>query len=31
MLTVQEVAALLSVTPQCVKIWNRHGVIRGHA
>ena len=31
MLTVQEMAAQLSVTPQCVKIWNRHGVIRGHA
>ena len=31
MLTVQEMAAILSITPQCVKIWNRHGVIRGHA
>ena len=31
MLTVQEMAAQLGVTPQCVKIWNRHGVIRGHA
>ncbi len=31
MLTLQEMAALLGVTPDCVKIWNRHGVIRGHA
>ena len=30
MLTVKEMAALLGITPQWVKIWNRHGLIRGH-
>ena len=31
MLTVQEMASLLGITPQWVKIWNHHGLIRGHA
>jgi hypothetical protein len=31
MLTVQEMASLLGTTVQWVKIWNRHGLIRGHA
>jgi hypothetical protein len=31
MLTVKEMAALLGLTPQWVKIWNRHGLICGHA
>jgi len=31
MLTVKEMAALLGITPQWVKIWNRHGLICGHA
>jgi hypothetical protein len=31
MLTVDEMAALLGITPQRVKIWNRHGLLRGHA
>jgi DNA invertase Pin-like site-specific DNA recombinase len=31
MLTVDEMAALLGINPQRVKIWNRHGLIRGHA
>jgi len=31
MLTVQEMATLLGVTPAAVKIWNRHGVLHGHA
>ena len=31
MLTVQEMASLLGIIPQWVKIWNRHGLIRGHA
>jgi hypothetical protein len=31
MLTVAEMAAVLDVGPQRVKIWNRHGLIRGHA
>ena len=31
MLTVQEMASLLGITPQWVKIWNRHGLIHGHA
>jgi hypothetical protein len=30
MLTVKEMAALLGITPQWVKIWNRYGLIRGH-
>jgi DNA invertase Pin-like site-specific DNA recombinase len=31
MLTVEEMAAVLGIGPQRVKIWNRHGLIRGHA
>jgi hypothetical protein len=31
MLTVEEMAAILDIHPQRVKIWNRHGLIRGHA
>ena len=31
MLTVKEMAALLGVTPQWVKIWHRHGLVCGHA
>jgi len=31
MLTVDEMAAILGITPQRVKIWNRHGLLRGHA
>ena len=31
MLTVDEMAAVLGITPQWVKIWNRHGLLRGHA
>ena len=31
MLTVDEMAAMLGITTQCVKIWNRHGLLRGHA
>ena len=31
MLTVDEMAAILEITPQSVKIWNRHGLLRGHA
>jgi DNA invertase Pin-like site-specific DNA recombinase len=31
MLTVEEMANLLGLNPQRVKIWNRHGLIRGHA
>ena len=30
MLTVQEMATALRVTPDCVKIWNRHGLLDGH-
>jgi hypothetical protein len=30
MLTLQEMATVLSVTPDCVKIWNRHGLLHGH-
>ena len=30
MLTVDEMAAMLGITPQWVKIWNRHGLLRGH-
>lgn len=30
MLTVQEMAAMLGITPQWVKIWNRHGLLHGH-
>jgi hypothetical protein len=31
MLTVEEMAHVLGIHPQRVKIWNRHGLIRGHA
>lgn len=30
MLTVQEMAAVLGVTPDCIKIWNRNGLLHGH-
>ena len=29
-MTVNEMAVLLGITPQWVKIWNRHGLLRGH-
>ena len=28
---MDEMAAMLGITTQCVKIWNRHGLLRGHA
>lgn len=31
MLTVGEIAAILDIHPQRVKVWNRQGLIRGHA
>jgi len=31
MLTVEEIAEVLGIHPQRVKIWNRQGLIRGHA
>jgi len=31
MLTVDEMAAMLGITPQWIKIWHRHGLLRGHA
>lgn len=31
MLTVEEMAKVLEINPQRVKIWNRHGLIRSHA
>jgi len=31
MLTVEEMAQVLGINPQTVKVWNRHGLIRGHA
>jgi DNA invertase Pin-like site-specific DNA recombinase len=31
MLTVEEMAKVLEINPQRVKVWNRHGLIRGHA
>jgi hypothetical protein len=31
MLTVEEMAQVLGIHPQRVKIWNRHGLIHGHA
>ena len=31
MLTIEEMAGLLGICPQSVKIWNRCGLIRGHA
>ena len=30
MLTLDEMAAVLGITPPWVKIWNRHGLVRGH-
>ena len=31
MLTLHEMSALLGITPQRVRIWHRHGILRGHA
>ena len=31
MLTLREVATLLGITPQCVRIWHRHGILRAYA
>jgi hypothetical protein len=31
MLTVKEMAVVLGISPQSVKIWNRHGLLRSHA
>jgi DNA invertase Pin-like site-specific DNA recombinase len=31
MLTVEEMAQVLGINPQTVKVWNRHGLICGHA
>jgi hypothetical protein len=31
MLTADEMAVMLGITPQWVKIWHRHGLLRGHA
>lgn len=31
LLTVDEIAQVLGVNPHTVKIWNRHGLVRGHA
>jgi hypothetical protein len=31
MLMVEEMAQVLGIHPQRVKIWHRHGLIRGHA
>jgi hypothetical protein len=31
MLTVEEMAVVLGISPQSVKIWNRHGLLRSHA
>ena len=31
MLTLREMAALLGITPQQVRIWHRHGILRAHA
>ena len=31
LLTVKEMAVELGITPQWVRIWNRHGLLRGHA
>ena len=30
MLTIEEMAGLLGICPQSVKVWNRCGLIRGH-
>ena len=31
MLTLHEMATLLQITPQWVRIWYRNGILRGHA
>ena len=31
MLTVEEMAQVLGINPQTVKVWSRHGLIHGHA
>lgn len=31
MLTGDQMAAVLGVSPTCVRIWHRHGLLRGHA
>lgn len=31
MLAVEEMAQVLGINPQTVKIWNKHGLVRGHA
>jgi hypothetical protein len=31
MLTVKEIAEVLGVHPQSITVWNRHGLLRGHA
>ncbi len=31
MLTLEEIAKILGVHPQQARVWNRHGLIRGHA
>jgi DNA invertase Pin-like site-specific DNA recombinase len=31
MLTLTEMSNVLGISPQCVKTWNRHGLILGHA
>ena len=31
MLTVKEIAEVLGVHPQRITVWNRHGLLRGHA
>jgi DNA invertase Pin-like site-specific DNA recombinase len=31
MLTLREMATLLGITPQWVRIWHRHGILRAHA
>jgi DNA invertase Pin-like site-specific DNA recombinase len=31
MLTMEEMVKVLGITPKCVRMWNRHGLIRGHA
>jgi DNA-binding transcriptional regulator YiaG len=31
MLTIEEMAELLGITPSCVRTWHRYGLLRGHA
>jgi hypothetical protein len=31
MLTLAEMSKMLGISPHCVKTWNRHGLVRGHA